>query len=280
VNRAAEHRQDRQWLADKWAGGQLLTVDDQGRAAIDENDAVPRLLFSRPDGPLPADALLLGVAGDVAYFAVEGQPPRRLGSRLLTLREIGAFLGDRDAHLFVTAVALTNWHRTHTHCPRCGAPTRVESAGFSRRCPADGSEHFPRTDPAVIMLVSDGTSRCVLARQPVWPAGMYSVLAGFVEPGESLEQAVRREVREEVGLDVRDVRYAGSQPWPFPSSLMLAFTAVAEPGDLQLGDGELEGAGWFDRDAIRAGDVSLPGPASIARRLIDDWFGLTPPGGR
>jgi NAD+ diphosphatase len=148
------------------------------------------------------------------------------------------------------------------------------NAGWSRLCPADGSEHFPRTDPAVIMLVHDGADRCVLGRQASWPPGRYSILAGFVEPGESAEAAVAREVAEEVGLTVTDVRYAGSQPWPFPSSLMLGFTALAVGGrTLKMVDGELADARWVSREEIRRGEVvALPPPVSIAYRIIADWL--------
>ena len=145
------------------------------------------------------------------------------------------------------------------------------NGGWVRRCPADGSEHFPRTDPAVIMLVHDGGDRCVLGRQAVWPEGRFSILAGFVEPGESAEAAVAREVDEEVGLAITDVTYAGSQPWPFPSSLMLGYTTRATGSELNLRDGELAEARWFTRDEVRARAVRLPPPVSIAHRIITDW---------
>ena len=146
------------------------------------------------------------------------------------------------------------------------------NGGWVRRCPTDGSEHFPRTDPAVIMLVHDGGDRCVLGRQAVWPEGRFSILAGFVEPGEAAEAAVAREVDEEVGLPITDITYAGSQPWPFPSSLMLGFTARATGSTLHLRDGELAEARWLTRDEVRAGVVRLPPPVSIAHRIITDWL--------
>ena len=142
-----------------------------------------------------------------------------------------------------------------------------------RRCVEDGSEHFPRTDPAMIVLVTDGADRCVLGRQPGWPAGRYSTLAGFVEPGESAEQAVVREVREETGLTVSDIRYRGSQPWPFPASLMLGFTAQCDAGAEPVAqDGELEDVRWFTRDELRDGKALLPTSVSIAYLLITDWL--------
>jgi NAD+ diphosphatase len=152
----------------------------------------------------------------------------------------------------VTSIALLQWHSRHEHCPRCGAVTVITRTGWARQCPVDGSTHFPRTDPAVIMLVHDGGDRCLLGRGPSWPAGRFSTLAGFVEPGESLEAAVAREVHEEVGVRVTDVRYVDSQPWPFPASLMLGFNALAV-GDLAitLDQDEMAAAGWFSRDEVQ-----------------------------
>jgi NAD+ diphosphatase len=192
------------------------------------------------------------------------------------LREVGATLDDRDAGLAVHAVGLDNWHATHLRCPRCGAPTRPTLGGHVRRCDEDGSQHFPRTDPAVIMLVHDGADRCLLGRQTPWPNRRFSTLAGFVEPGESAEQAVAREVDEEVGLPVTDIEYRASQPWPFPSSLMFGYRARATAYDVDLRDGEIEEARWFSRAELRraadAGEVVLSSPVSIAYRLITDWL--------
>jgi NAD+ diphosphatase len=230
------------------------------------------VLALRPTAGLSGDRYFLGVADDVPVFAVRA--PRDLAAdRWADLREIGAALGDRDAGLLTTAVALARWHDRHPRCPLCGSPTDLARGGWVRTCPVDSSEHFPRTDPAVIMLVHDGGDRCVLGRQASWPEGRFSILAGFVEPGESAEAAVAREVDEEVGLAVADVAYAGSQPWPFPSSLMLGYTARAV-GDLTvvLRDGELAEGQWFSRDEIRAGAVRLPPPVSIAHRIITDWL--------
>ncbi|TAL20773.1 MAG: NAD(+) diphosphatase, partial [Frankiales bacterium] len=218
---------------------------------------------------------------DGPVFAVVGTLPRKLGARALDLREVGALLDDHDAGLLVHAVGLANWHATHPCCSRCGAPTDVVRGGSVRRCPEDGSEHFPRTDPAMIVLVHDGADRCVLGRQSVWPAGRFSTLAGFVEPGESAEQAVVREVAEETGLTVDEVSYVASQPWPFPSSLMLGFRARCA-GDAvpRVIDGELEEVRWFTRDELREAatwgarstGVQLPGSVSIASLLIQGWL--------
>lgn len=272
LDRAAERRTDAGWLAEAWAdpASQVLVLDDKRRTLVDGDSLV---LVPPAEAPQDGERYLLGIdAAGVVYWAASGELPRRLGVRPGGLRDVGALLADRDAGMFVQAVALANWHATHTHCPRCGAATEIEQAGYTRRCPADGSDHFPRTDPAVIMLVHDGGDRALLGHQPSWPPGFYSTLAGFVEPGESLEQAVAREVLEEVGVTVRDVRYEGSQPWPFPSSLMLGFTAVADVGELHLQDGEIEDARWVSRDEVRDGTLRLPTEVSIARRLVDSWL--------
>jgi len=193
------------------------------------------------------------------------------------LREIGLHLDARASGLLVTAIALDNWHRTHEHCPRCGAITEVAQAGWSRRCPVDGSQHFPRTDPAVIALVIDRDDRALLGRQGRWQPGWFSTLAGFVEPGESAEHAVRREVREEAGIAVDALDYLGSQPWPFPGSLMLGYHAWAEHTDIRVDGQEIVEAHWFTRqelqEACRSREVMLPPAISIARKLIERWFG-------
>lgn len=235
--------------------------------------------------PIPSDgdrlAVFLGVddAG-VDYLAVdhaavgedESAPPGWAG-----LREVGSLLDARDAGLLTQAVALLAWHAGHTHCPRCGAPTRVVQAGYARHCDVDGSDHYPRTDPAVIMTVVDGDDRLLLGHQASWPAHRYSTLAGFVEPGEPLEAAVRREVREEAGIVVDRVDYRGSQPWPFPASIMLGFHAYATTIDIDVDGIEIEQAAWFSRPELRAaltsGEVLLPPSVSIARALIEDWYG-------
>ena len=207
----------------------------------------------------------------------------RPGLRPAGLREAAALLNDRDAGLFTHAVALANWHATHTHCPRCGTPTVTVAAGHAQRCPADGSEHFPRIDPAVIMLVTDPDDRCLLARNRRWPERRVSILAGFVEPGESAEQAVAREVEEETGIVVTRVRYVGSQPWPMPQSLMLGFRATAAGElDLRVDDDEIAEAHWYSREELRsalaAREILLPPPVSIAHRLIESWYGEELPG--
>jgi NAD+ diphosphatase len=268
VDRATERRRDEAWLADAWKRGRLLVIDSDGRATVDDDG-----LLLTDTATYSGERFLLGVDDDdVVYWAGVGEPVRKLGARPATLRDVGATLSDRDAGLLVSAIALANWHATHTRCPRCGEPTRVVDAGWVRRCDNDGSDHFPRTDPAIIVLVHDGGDRCLLGRQPSWPRGRYSTLAGFVEPGESLEQAVRREVMEESNVVVDDVVYRGSQPWPFPASLMLGFEARVVSGEAEVHDDELEDVRWFTRDELRRGDAGIPPSASIAYWLITTWL--------
>ncbi len=219
-----------------------------------------------------ADAVAVAVDASATDEAGVGDEPA-----WRTLRQAGADLDDLSASAFATTLALANWHRTHGHCPRCGAATDPVLAGWIRRCPADGSEHYPRTDMAVIMAVVDADDRILLARGKGFRGNGMSVLAGFVEPGESLAAAVAREVAEEVGIEVTDVTYLGDQPWPFPSSLMLGFTARAQGTDLRLQAEEIEAARWFTRDelvaAIADGSVVVSGRISISRRIIEHWFG-------
>jgi len=198
----------------------------------------------------------------------------------VSLRVVGPTIAPEDASLAVHAVGLSRWHQIHQFCPRCGGATDVIKAGHSRLCRSCGTEHFPRTDPAVIMLITDGDDRAVLGRQVRWPEGWFSTLAGFVEPGESLPDAVRREVMEEVGLVVGSVEFAGSQPWPFPSSLMLGFHGVAETTEITVDETEMAEARWFTRDELTeltaSGEVSLPPSVSMSRWLIDTWHSAGP----
>ncbi|MGM0384891.1 MAG: NAD(+) diphosphatase [Actinomycetota bacterium] len=204
--------------------------------------------------------------------------PRDKGRDYRDLRRVMADMTPEDRGVAVPAVAIANWHHTHAHCPRCGRPTEVSAAGWVRVCPECGLDHYPRTDPAVIMAVTDDADRLLLAHAAHFPAGRYSMVAGYVEPGESLENAVVRETREEVGLDVVEVAYRGSQPWPFPRSLMAAFTARVAGTPVPRVDGvEITDARFFGRPglvaAVAAGEVTLPGPASVAQALLEDWFG-------
>jgi NAD+ diphosphatase len=274
VDRAALRRDDATWLESSRETGRLLVLDDQGRAMVNEDGAAPALhLVDTVGWQGDGDRFLLGVGDDdVAYWGTVGAPPRALGARPMDLRMMGAALGDLDAGLFVTLVALSNWHASHPRCPRCGELTEIRQAGWSRRCPNDGSDHFPRTDPAVIVLLHDGGDRALLGRQPSWPAGRYSTIAGFVESGESAEQAVHREVREETGVLIDDVVYRASQPWPFPQSLMLGYEARVVGGDVEQRDHELEDVRWFDRETLQREVDTLPPPSSIAHWLITGWL--------
>jgi NAD+ diphosphatase len=282
VDRLTEKRADPEWLDAAWAdpGTRVLVVSDgQALARIDDETAA--LIFVAPDQAPDGTRFLLGQddADGTVYFGVSGPlPPAPDGARPSSLREVGTLLGDRDAGLLTHAVALANWHDTHTHCPVDGTPTVPGPGGHFTVCPADGTEHFPRTDPAVIMLVADPDDRCLLARNAAWPGRRVSILAGFVDPGESAEQAVIREVAEETQIKVTNVRYVGSQPWPMPRSLMLGFRADAPAGQAIVVDrDEIAEAYWFSRDellaAIKAREIALPPPVSIARQIIEQWYG-------
>jgi NAD+ diphosphatase len=199
--------------------------------------------------------------------------PFNAEERFHDLRYLGSVLPADESNLAAHAIALINWHRLQRFCNACGSPTRNESGGNTRICEnmVCAIRVFPRVDPAIIVLVSR-RDQCLLGRQKSWPEGRFSTIAGFVEPGESLEDAVRREVREETNIRVGSVHYHSSQPWPFPSSLMLGFTASAESDDILLNDGELEDARWFSRKELRSGFPKLPYRLSIARRLVDNWL--------
>lgn len=275
-DRAAHRRSDEDWLTDAWRSAAILALGLDNTVDVEGDDGAPRLALRGADEvPDSADRFFLGEDEKRPYFAVVSAAAAQGG---VGLRQVGALLDGHDAGLLVTAVALANWHRTHTHCPRCGTPTELAGGGWLRTCPADGSEHYPRVDPAVIMLVHDGADRCLLGRQASWPQGRFSTLAGFVEPGESAEHAVAREVAEEAGITVEEVRYRASQPWPFPSSLMLGFTARAVSADEpRLLDGELAEARWFSRaELAQDSGPRLPPPISISQWLIASWVQATP----
>lgn len=276
VDRAAHRRADEDYLADAWANpaSRAFAVAD-GLFPVADSGPQPRLAMEPPQRLPAGERIFLGEEDGTAYFAVAVPAvaaPARPGVRPMGLREVGAALTDKEAALATSALALANWHASHGWCPQCGGPTVSAAGGSVRRCAADSSDHFPRVDPAVIMLVHDGADRVVLGRGPSWPAGRFSVLAGFVEPGESLEQAVAREVAEEVGLAVTDIRYAGSQPWPFPSSLMLGFTARATGVDLQPDPAEIAEAYWFTRAEVRSGKAGTRSSLSIATWLLHRWL--------
>jgi NAD+ diphosphatase len=273
LDRAGPWRRDEAWLAARATDPTTRVVVASEAGVLVEGEG-PALLAvdDLPDG---LELVLLGVGADErAVFAADpgdAFPGERRG-----LRDLAPVLSQADGGMVAHAVALLNWHRRHRFCANCGAPSDIREAGHLRRCPACGAEHHPRTDPVVIMLVHDG-ERAVLGRQAHWPSGRFSALAGFVEPGESLEEAVAREVREETGARVADVRYHSSQPWPFPASLMLGFLARWTSGEPAIGDGELEDVRWFTRAQIGSGEVRLPPRQAIARRLIEEWLGREAP---
>ena len=285
VDRVTGKRNDQDWLDAAWQDPRTrVLVVSGGRALVRIDDEQVELIFISPAEAPPGIRMLLGQDADggdgLVYFGVDAELPAAPpdGVRPASLREAGSLLGDRDAGLFTHAVALANWHDTHTHCPVDGTPTVAAPGGHSAICPKDGTEHFPRTDPAVIMLVTDPDDRCLLARNAAWPGRRVSILAGFVDPGESAEQAVVREVGEESGIKVKNVRYVGSQPWPMPRSLMLGFRADAPAGQaITVDHDELAEAHWFSRDellaAIKSGEIALPPSVSIARHIIEAWYG-------
>ncbi|WP_354239357.1 NAD(+) diphosphatase [Arthrobacter sp. UYEF20] len=199
------------------------------------------------------------------------------GAQWAGFRDVAARLNPTDTALFIEASAIANWHASHAHCPRCGAATQPEAGGWVRRCPVDSSEHYPRTDPAIIVTVVGADGRLLLGGGGPLDARNYSTLAGFVEPGESLEQAVVREIGEEVGVRVTASQYLGSQSWPFPASLMLGFTATTQDTEATPDGDEVTRARWFSRselqDAVLSGEIVISSRLSIARALIEHWYG-------
>ncbi len=281
ADRRGERRRDRGWVDEKladprtrfvpvWRENNLLTTGDNPRAVFLKLEDI---------GEWSMDAtppILLGRFQGVHYFAVgldaDREPLKQCGA-FLNLHRCGSLLPFDEANLLAYARGMVLWNERCHYCNCCGSPTVSANAGHIRQCTnADcQAEQFPRIDPAIIVLVADG-DRCLLGRQPGWPEGVYSTIAGFVEPGESLEDAVEREVYEEAGVGVIDIRYHSSQPWPFPSSLMLGFTAVATSNEITIGEDELEDVRWFTREQIASGDLRVPSRVSIAYRLVEDWF--------
>ncbi|GAA0541389.1 NAD(+) diphosphatase [Paractinoplanes ferrugineus] len=298
LDRSALRRRDDAWLADAWTRGQVLVVDltKGGRALVADRPDGGAGLVLRPAAEVPgSEHWFLGVDPDgTPLWTVAGPLPEVEGTRAASLRDVGHLLDDRDAGLFTTAAALGNWHASHQFSPRTGLPTEVVEAGWARK-DAEGNTMWPRTDPAMIVLVHDGADgpagRCLLGHNATWgtaPDGVrrFSCLAGYVEPGESAEAAVWREVAEEVGIGLSALTYAGSQSWPFPGSLMLGFHATADPdAPIHLDPEEIDEAHWFTRDDVAkmiAGDfvhadtgikMSLPMRSSIAFYLIETWLG-------
>jgi NAD+ diphosphatase len=294
LDRVADERKDPAWVAAQreHPRARALLAGDAGVHVTDTPE--PRLALV-PLRDVSGEPFLLGLDGTGPVFAVDvdrhtelpppligasgtGEPDPATGTRPVGLREAVAVLPQADGGLVAYACALLNWHRRHGHCSVCGCATGVMNGGLVRECPRCRTHHFPRTDPVVIMLVTRG-DRVLLGRQESWPPGRYSALAGFVEPGESLEEAVAREVAEEAGVEIGAPAYLSSQPWPFPESLMLGFIAPWRSGEPRPQEGEIEDVGWFGRAEVRAaaswdegGRLALPPRHAIARRLIESWL--------
>jgi NAD+ diphosphatase len=322
VDRREQVRGDPDQVASTWPLGRVVRVDPRGRTPVAPADDGSLGLVDAPardfGDTAPERAVLLGEEDGVAYWGIRVPDPDEsndAGSGFSAvelwrdLRVSGGDLDARSAGLLTTAVALLSWHDRSRFCGRDGSPMRPIKAGWAQLCEAHDHEEYPRTDPSMICLVHDGADRVLLARQPIWPEGRYSVLAGFVEAGESLEACVARECDEEVGVSVSTITYLGSQPWPFPRSLMIGFSAVADPDQtMELQEGEIENARWVTRDELRealaAGDwmtregdggasggrvggaqgvggtafetgedreLILPGGVSIARAMLEAW---------
>lgn len=292
-DRLSERRTDEQFLTEAWSdpATKVLVMHDWQLATSSQRD---RLRFVSPAAAPSGERMLLGSIDGVVYFLVVTATPASdelfaeydeitvveeepADAYFSGLRQLATLLSDRNASLAVHAVALAGWHHRHPRCAVCGALTEVAQAGALRRCPACSAQHFPRTDPAVIMLVVDDQDRCLLGHNSARADGWFSTLAGFVEPGETPEQAVAREVAEEAGVVVAEVSYAGSQPWPFPSCLMLGYFARAASTDINVDGEEITEARWFTREELRkavsSGAVGLPTTVSIAGALITSWYG-------
>ena len=276
LDRAEHLREDAEALQRHWPQARVLVLDADGQALFDGDEESPRFRSGAEHAAEgPGDAIFLGLDDDgSAWFAMDARAMPEPPAARLDLRSAALRWPAPVASAYAQARALLHWQSRNRFCGACGTATVLGRGGFLARCPACGLEHYPRTDPAIIVAVSDG-ERLLLGRQAAWPAKRMSALAGFMEPGESLEQTVAREVMEEAGVRIRACRYLASQPWPFPAALMLGFEAEAEPQPLRIG-AELEDARWFSADEIRgqvaAGEMISSPRMSISRWLIDDWL--------
>jgi len=283
LDRADQLRDDPDVLAARWPAARIVLLDSDGRALADASGAL-RAPTGAELGGGPGTAIFLGLRGDDAWFAQAAETTAFSADTRIDLRSAATHWPAFESTLFAQARAMLHWQARHRFCGACGGEVAFTRGGWLGRCTQCGSEHYPRTDQAIIVAVSDG-ERLLLGRQRTWPPRRWSVIAGFVEPGESLEQTVAREVLEETGVRVRSSRYVASQPWAFPGSLMLGFLAEAGPDAPVVGD-ELEDVRWFDADTIRAGlardwaappeeedgGIALSAPLSIARWLIQTWL--------
>jgi NAD+ diphosphatase len=273
LDRVDQHRASTDWVAGLWRAddAKLLKLDADSRFTT--NTGGSKLRMTKPFVEFDSQRhRLLGLLDGSPIFSVEALTEGEVHD----FREVGDLLTDNERDIAATATALNQWHRAEPMCPKCGDASKVINGGFARHCLTCGHDHFPRTDPAVIVAVLDVQDRILLGRQSTWPSRRVSILAGFVEVGESLEQAIHREIGEEVDISLAGVRYFGSQPWPFPRSLMLGFAARASSVDICVDGNEIEFADWFTRDQVRtqvaSGELGLPGKSSIAYRLIDAWL--------
>ncbi len=280
VDRSGERRKDPEWLARAAKSDKCRFVPVWGDRCLVGGDPPQAILLERGQVESFIDdehLIFLGLFHDSPAFAFsigrEQPPPFPELGEFQDLRFLGTVLAADEANLAAHARALVLWHASQRFCGVCGTAARPEAGGNTRICMNTDCHRviFPRVDPAIIVLVSDG-ERCLLGRQASWPEDRYSTIAGFAEPGESLEDAVRREVYEETNVHVGEVRYHSSQPWPFPSSLMIGFVADAVSSEIRLNDAELEDAQWFTREQLRSGSPKLPFRISIARRLVDHWI--------
>jgi len=277
-DRAADRRRDEAWLEARRHDPETRLVLLQGlKPLVETTDAGPKaalIPLAELDLELDAEAPFLGLVEGRAVFARDIGGAQIGDAAYVELRSVGPALPYGEAGLLAYARALAHWHARHTYCGACGGLTQVIEAGHARRCPACGLDTFPRTDPAMILLVTAG-ERCVLARSPRFGPGMYSTIAGFVEPGESLEQTIARETREEIGIELERIHYRSSQPWPFPQSLMLGFRAETRFQPLAIDRDEIEDARWFTRAELANPEtrpIKLPNTDSIARFLVEEWL--------
>ncbi|HYP46587.1 MAG TPA: NAD(+) diphosphatase [Propionibacteriaceae bacterium] len=276
LDRADQQRSSPEWVAQQWRSerASVVVIDERGRFATKPGG--DRLDLARPSAEYDSQRHhLLGLLAGLPIFAAQSTHSTK-SAEVHDFREVAASLTDSERDIVATAAALTQWHLREPRCPACGEATQVIKGGFARHCLTCSHDHFPRTDPAVIVAVLDADDRLLLGSQASWPARRVSILAGFVETGESLEQCIHREIAEEVGVQLAAVRYYGSQPWPFPRSLMLGFAARASSLDICVDGDEIEFADWFTRQQVRdqvaSGALGLPGASSIAYRMIYSWL--------
>lgn len=295
IDRAGELRINQESLDQLWVKAKILHMSEGRIAAVGSEIAflsatdVAAKISSNVFAEGSRYFLGLDIESREPFFAwdthwVEELSDEGKAAGFSTVREIGSLLAERELELGLHALALSNWHRAHPRCPKCGGATRVDLGGAARFCDADQSQHHPRTDSAVIVLVKDRQDRILLGHQPIWPEGRFSTFAGFLEPGETFEQCVAREVLEESSIRVSELKYLGSQPWPFPASIMIAFEAVTDNPDDARGDGEeITDVRWFSRAELKAaaadGSLLLPPSISVARKMIERWLGESAQGG-